>query len=305
MKLPSLPPAGSLPPSSPVVPATAPVASGGLPPFLLLAVAEPALPAVAAEAPAIQEQPADAASVGLLLQVIAAALHSPRMAQLPPEFAASPAANSAGPLSTGLPAGGAASAPCAALLTGPAADLIADFAVDLAASAGATVDADALRAALAPAPETFNLPAAAPVTAPAASGAPTVPLPPLTLPRTVDDSAWAAALGERLVWAADEGLAEAMIELHPRELGPIRIRIETSGNATSVNFQASQAATRELLGAALPQLRELLSAQGLQLTRSQIESLPFPAAASPRPTTTRHALPLRRLWRLQLLDDYA
>jgi len=300
MKLPPLPPAPSLPPPCAAAPGSATTA-GGLPPFLLLAAAEPALgalPAAEAEAPATQEQPADATSVGLLLQVIAAALHSPRMAQLPPEFAASPAANSAAPLSIESPPGGAGGAPPAAL--------IAELAVQLAVSAGATIDADALRAAVAPALEAFSLPTAAPPPALAAPPAPTVPLPPLALPRTVEDPAWAAGLGERVVWAADEGLAEAMIELHPEELGPIRIRIETSGNATSVNFQAAQASTRELLGAALPQLRELLSAQGLQLARSQVGSLPPPAAATARAASSRDGLPpRRRQWRLQLLDDYA
>jgi len=74
-----------------------------------------------------------------------------------------------------------------------------------------------------------------------------------------------------------------------------------------VNFQATQAATRELLGAALPQLRELLSAQGLQLTRSQVGGLPPPAAAATaRAASNRDGLPpRRRQWRLQLLDDYA
>lgn len=168
-----------------------------------------------------------------------------------------------------------------------------------------TADAASLPDAAPPLP--FNLPAAptatAQATAPAASMAPAAqPMPPLSL----DDPGWSASLGERVSWATESGLTEATIDLNPEELGPIRIRIETQGQLADVSFQAAHAATRELLSQSLPQLRELLNGQGLDMARSQVAALPQARRGEAR-AAAEPALPQgkRRFWRLGLVDDYA
>ncbi|WP_159431095.1 flagellar hook-length control protein FliK [Fontimonas thermophila] len=82
---------------------------------------------------------------------------------------------------------------------------------------------------------------------------------------------FAADLAEHIVWQIDDGIGEAKIELHPAELGALTVRVEIHGDRASVHIIAAEAATRVLLGQALPQLRELLGHSGLQLARSHIE----------------------------------
>ncbi|HSW14072.1 MAG TPA: flagellar hook-length control protein FliK [Solimonas sp.] len=135
------------------------------------------------------------------------------------------------------------------------------------------------------------------------TSAPTVPLPALPTPATPQPR-WTEGLGERLVWATDAGLSEASIELHPEELGPIQIRIATEGNQASVSFQATNAATRQLLAQSLPQLRELLNGTGLELGRTQIGSLAPRREGEPRLPSERGSPSRRRHWRLGLVDDY-
>jgi flagellar hook-length control protein FliK len=167
------------------------------------------------------------------------------------------------------------------------------------AAASTAADEDSASAALPVASPIAFTPAAAPPP-------PAVLMPAAAPPRlALDHPNWSQALGERLRWSVDNGLAEAIIELSPEELGPIRIRISSEGETTQVAFQASHAATRELLSFALPQLRDMFNAQGLQLGRTQVGALATPARATrtpgDEPATT---LPRRRSWRLCLVDDY-
>ncbi|AXQ28233.1 flagellar hook-length control protein FliK [Solimonas sp. K1W22B-7] len=151
-------------------------------------------------------------------------------------------------------------------------------------------------------PASLPLVVASQASAPAVPSA-AVPLAPLAL----SDPDWSAGLGERVSWATELGLSEATIDLHPEELGPIRIRIETQGQVAEVSFQAAHAATRELLSQSLPQLRELLNGQGLDMARSQVAALPPPRRGDPRslPADIGNGGPRRRLYRLGLVDDYA
>lgn len=160
------------------------------------------------------------------------------------------------------------------------------------------------------APPAFTL--AAPLPAPAAvvpgTLATTAPLPsaPILPPLSLEDPDWSASLGERVSWATESGLSEATIDLHPEELGLIRIRIETQGSLADVSFQAANAATRELLAQSLPQLRGLLNGQGMDMGRSQVAVLPAARRGEGRGLAEEPASGAgRRLYRVGLVDDYA
>lgn len=114
-------------------------------------------------------------------------------------------------------------------------------------------------------------------------------------------------LGEHIVWQLDQGVSEAKIELHPAELGALTVRIETRGDQASVHIVAAEAGTRAMLSQALPQLRELLSGSGLQLTRSHIESAGRRDERSGERGPEPHAEPgaRRRVSRVVLVDAYA
>jgi flagellar hook-length control protein FliK len=101
-------------------------------------------------------------------------------------------------------------------------------------------------------------------------GADATPERAITLNTPVHDSRWADAIAHRLVMMAREGESVAQLKLVPIDLGPLDIQITVKDSEASVHFGAAHAETRAALEASLPRLRELLSAQGLQLTNASV-----------------------------------
>lgn len=62
------------------------------------------------------------------------------------------------------------------------------------------------------------------------------------------------------------------MQLHPRELGSVDIRIRIEGQGASVWFGADHPGARAALEASLPQLRERLASEGLQLSQAEVGS---------------------------------
>ncbi|WP_293397471.1 flagellar hook-length control protein FliK [Nevskia sp.] len=89
-------------------------------------------------------------------------------------------------------------------------------------------------------------------------------------PLALDGPDAAVRLGERLRWLSEAGVQEARLQLHPRELGSIDVRIRVEQQTASVWFGADHPAARAALEASLPQLRERMAADGLQLGQAQI-----------------------------------
>lgn len=89
-------------------------------------------------------------------------------------------------------------------------------------------------------------------------------------PLALDAPDAAVRLGERLRWLSEAGVQEARLQLHPRELGSIDVRIRVEQQTASVWFGADHPAARAALEASLPQLRERMAADGLQLGQAQI-----------------------------------
>ncbi len=123
--------------------------------------------------------------------------------------------------------------------------------------------------------EASSLSGAASPTAP--SGLLGTPLPaPANLPSAftlaipLAQKGWDQALGERVVWMSREGMQEATIQLNPRHLGPIEVRVSLHQEQASVHFTAQHAETRQALEGALPRLRELMQEQGLNLVQSEV-----------------------------------
>lgn len=92
----------------------------------------------------------------------------------------------------------------------------------------------------------------------------------LNVPTPVNQQGWDQALGERVQWMAKDGLQEARLQLSPRHLGPIEVRISVNNDQASVNFTAHHALTRDAIEQAMPRLREMLAEQGLDLAQSNV-----------------------------------
>ncbi len=89
-------------------------------------------------------------------------------------------------------------------------------------------------------------------------------------PLALDGPDAAVRLGERLRWLSEAGVQEARLQLHPKELGAIDVRIRVEHQTANVWFGADHPAARAALESTLPQLRERLAADGLQLGQAQI-----------------------------------
>ncbi len=101
-------------------------------------------------------------------------------------------------------------------------------------------------------------------------------LPGLPVNTPMGQPGWSAELGQRMVWLANQEIREAQIQLNPRHLGPIDVRIIYSDTQQlSVSFTAQNPAAREALDAALPRLREMFEQQGLNLADASVSQESF------------------------------
>lgn len=81
----------------------------------------------------------------------------------------------------------------------------------------------------------------------------------------VGTAKWADALGARLTMMATRGEQHGSLRLSPEHLGPLEVQIRVQDDRASVWFGAQHADTRAALQDALPRLRELFAASGMQL----------------------------------------
>lgn len=116
---------------------------------------------------------------------------------------------------------------------------------------------------------------AAPIApAPQQAPLPAVPDAYATLAASPGSEAFPAALGEQLSTWMNEGVEYAQLELNPRDLGPIDVRISLRDGDTRVELGSSVASTREALEQALPQLAEALGDVGLAMSGGQVSDQP-------------------------------
>lgn len=107
-------------------------------------------------------------------------------------------------------------------------------------------------------------------TQPPAAAAPI--LPGLPLPVLQDPATMAAGLDDRLTWMLNEGIQEALIELTPDALGRIEVRVRLDGGQADVRFSSQHAEARAALERSLPQLRQMLAADGVQQAQLNVQS---------------------------------
>jgi len=81
---------------------------------------------------------------------------------------------------------------------------------------------------------------------------------------------WNKDMGDRIVWMSNRAIPSAEIRLNPPNLGPISVRVDVSDDQATVVFTAQHAAVRETLEASIPKLREMMSAQQLNLAEVNI-----------------------------------
>ncbi len=81
---------------------------------------------------------------------------------------------------------------------------------------------------------------------------------------------WGNELADRVVWLHKQNIPSAELNLNPRHLGPISIRIDVNQEQTSIAFTAHHAVVKDAIEGAMPRLREMLGAQQLNLVNVDV-----------------------------------
>lgn len=103
------------------------------------------------------------------------------------------------------------------------------------------------------------------------------PLPVAGQPIQAGSAALEDQMAAQVSYWLSQKTQNAEMTLDGQDGSPVQVSISMSGNEAQVAFRADQAATRDLLGSALPQLRDMLDQQGVVLAGVTVDSF---AAAS-------------------------
>ncbi len=95
------------------------------------------------------------------------------------------------------------------------------------------------------------------------------------VPVPVGQPQWSQAVGEKVLWLAAQNVSSADINLHPKDLGPLQVRVSVNQEQTTVSFTSQHAVVREVLDQHLNRLRDMFSEQGLNLVNVDISDKSF------------------------------
>jgi|GEM_PF-602987 len=95
------------------------------------------------------------------------------------------------------------------------------------------------------------------------------------VPVPVGQPQWSQAVGEKVLWLAAQNVSSAEINLHPKDLGPMQVRVSVNQEQTTVSFTSQHAVVREVLDQNLNRLRDMFSEQGLNLVNVDVSDKSF------------------------------
>ncbi len=101
----------------------------------------------------------------------------------------------------------------------------------------------------------------------------------IDVPTPIGTAAFAEDFSQRVALVARGKVASAELSLTPADLGPVSVSIEVRGSEATLVFGAAHAATRSAIEDALPRLRDMLHAQGLQLADARVDTQSDPGFA--------------------------
>jgi flagellar hook-length control protein FliK len=108
-----------------------------------------------------------------------------------------------------------------------------------------------------------------------ASSPATSALPTLSVNTPLAQGNWDQALGERIQWMVNGKMQGAQIKLNPAQLGPMEVRIQVQNDQASIQFSSAHSMVREALEAALPRLRDMFDASGIELVDVDVSGQSF------------------------------
>lgn len=88
----------------------------------------------------------------------------------------------------------------------------------------------------------------------------------------VDEPDWGKEFNQQIVWIGQQHIKSAQIKLNPEALGPLNIHLSVKHKEATLHIASNNADVRDLIGHQIPELKERLQEQGLQLTKVNIEA---------------------------------
>ncbi|MFM9434647.1 flagellar hook-length control protein FliK [Janthinobacterium sp. CG_23.3] len=88
----------------------------------------------------------------------------------------------------------------------------------------------------------------------------------------VGTPAWNQELGQKIVWMVAGAEQSATLTLNPPDLGPLQVVLRVSNDQLDATFTSAQPEVRQALEAALPRLREMMSATGVELANASVSA---------------------------------
>ena len=101
------------------------------------------------------------------------------------------------------------------------------------------------------------------------------PVPAQTVVPRVGSADWGTAVGDKVLWMANQNHQIAELHLNPPNLGPLEVRLSISSDQASALFVSHHSAVREAIETALPRLREMLADSGITLGNVTVGSESF------------------------------
>jgi flagellar hook-length control protein FliK len=150
-------------------------------------------------------------------------------------------------------------------------------AADKAALQGAPVQPDQLRTREADLAALKDLPAAAPLTAPAqqastAISQAAVGAPADRIAARVGTPGWDNQVGQKIVWMVAGKEQSASLTLNPPDMGPMQVVLNVTNDQATVTFTAAQPEVRQALENAMPKLREMMGESGIALGNATVNA---------------------------------
>ncbi len=93
---------------------------------------------------------------------------------------------------------------------------------------------------------------------------------PSSMQATMQAREWASELGQKLMMMVSTKIQSAQIQLNPRDMGPIDVRVVMQQEQAHVVFSSQVLQTREALEQALPRLREMFDQNGVDLANVDV-----------------------------------
>ena len=88
----------------------------------------------------------------------------------------------------------------------------------------------------------------------------------------VGSEGWGADIGTQMIRMSADGNHVAELNLNPAGLGPLKVTLTLGDNQAQAMFVSAHESVRRAVEAALPQLRDTLAGQGIQLGQASVDA---------------------------------